>query len=185
MHSLSVQKTINTTRTSSFARSATCTSPSFTYVSNPTPDSSLCRAAAPRLRPLQLLLPDCQLLLPDCVQFNCCSTIVSSHAISMRPPQLLLPDHVRFNSCVVPDSASYCSQVVSISNPSHSGSFTPGLHLLPASSCSGFSAEDGVCWSSLARRWCVGLSALLLRYPLPLPNCLQWRAIELKSLARK
>ena len=50
--------------TSSFARSAT--SPSFAYVSNPASDSSLCRAAAPRLRPLQLLLPDCIDPLSDC-----------------------------------------------------------------------------------------------------------------------
>ena len=63
--------------TSSFARSAT--SPSFTYVSNLVPDSSLCRPAAPRLRPLQLLLSIAsasaaaprlrllRLLLPDCM----------------------------------------------------------------------------------------------------------------------
>ena len=121
MHSLSVQKTINT-HTSSFACFAhSATSPSSAYVSNPPPDSSLCRAAAPRLRPLQLLLP-------DCVQFNCCSAIMPSHASTSAtaprscPLPLLLPDRVRFNSRVVPASASYCSQVVSISNPSHSGS---------------------------------------------------------------
>ena len=68
--------------TSSFAHSVT--SPSFAYMCNPAPDSSLCRAVAPRLCPLQLLLPDCidplQLLLPDCID----------------PLQLLLPDCVRF-----------------------------------------------------------------------------------------
>ena len=82
-------------------------------VSNPAPDSSLCRAAAPRLRPLasasaaarrlrplrisycalarlhplQLLLPICvrfQLLLPDCAHFSCCSR--------SRPLRMLLPD---------------------------------------------------------------------------------------------
>ena len=42
----------------SLTRSAT--SPSFTYVSSPAPDRSLCRAAAPR---------------SDCVRFSCCSAI--------------------------------------------------------------------------------------------------------------
>ena len=92
-----------------FARSAT--SPLFAYVSIPAPDSSLCRAAAPRLCPLQLLLPDCvdplqtavprfrplQLLLPDCVRFNCCSPML----------QLQLPDCVRFDCCS--PIASACS----------------------------------------------------------------------------
>ena len=80
-------------------------------------------AAAPRLRPLQLLLPDCicfsccslivsasavaprlcplQLLLPDCVPFSCCSLIASASAVAPRlcPLQLLLPDCVRFSCC--------------------------------------------------------------------------------------
>ena len=65
-----------------FARSAT--SPSFAYLSNPVPDSSLCRAAAPRLRPLQLLLPARLLLLS--------SWLASASAASrhLRPLQLLL-----------------------------------------------------------------------------------------------
>ena len=68
---------------SSFACSAT--SPSFAYVSNPAPDNFLCRDAAPRLRPLQLLLP-------NCVCFNY-SPIVSASAAAPRlcPLQLLLP----------------------------------------------------------------------------------------------
>ena len=100
--------------TSSFARfGRSATSPSFAYVSNPAPDSSLCRAAAPRSRPLQLLLIDCidplqlllpvpwrplQLLLPDCVRFNSpianCSLTVSASAAAPQlcPLQLLLPD---------------------------------------------------------------------------------------------
>ena len=45
-------------------------------MSNPAPDSSLCRAGAPRLRPLQLLhaprLRLQRLLLPNCVRFDCC-----------------------------------------------------------------------------------------------------------------
>ena len=97
--------------TSSFARfTRSATSPSFTYLSNPVPSSSLCRAAAPQLRPLQLLLPDCidplQLLLPICVRFNC-SPIVSTSAA--------LPDCVRFNCC---------SPIASVS------SAAPRLHLL-------------------------------------------------------
>ena len=87
--------------TSSFARFAhSATSPS---LSNPAPDSSLCRAAAPRLHPLQLLLLDCicfsccsplhtarlctlrlLLLIPNCVCFNCCSPIVSASTAAPR-----------------------------------------------------------------------------------------------------
>ena len=72
-------------------------------MSSPAPDSSLCRAAAPRLRLLQLLLPDyidpLQLLLPDCIRFSCCSLLASASAVALRlrPLQLLLPDCVRFN----------------------------------------------------------------------------------------
>ena len=99
--------------THNFMMSCSATSPSFIYVSNPALDSSLCRAAAPRLRPLQfisccspiasasihqLLLPDCidplQLLLPICVSFSCCSPIASASAAApqLRPLQLqLLP----------------------------------------------------------------------------------------------
>ena len=115
-----------------FARSAT--SPSFAYVSNLAPDNSLCRAAAPRLRPLQLLLPDCvrfsfcssltiastsaaaprlrplQLLLPNCICFNCCSQIASASAaarhLQLRPLQLLLPNCICFNCCSQIASAS-------------------------------------------------------------------------------
>ena len=67
-------------------------------VSNPAPESSLCRAAAPRLRPLaprlcplaprlrplQLLLATCVRFesaaapWPDCIRFNCCSPFVSA-----------------------------------------------------------------------------------------------------------
>ena len=77
-------------------------------VRNPAPDSSLCRAAAPQLRPLapqlhplQLLLPVCvrfQLLLLDCIRFSCCSR--------SRPLRLLLPDCIRFNCCSPIASAS-------------------------------------------------------------------------------
>ena len=77
----------------------------------PAPDSSLCRAAAPRLCPLRLLLPDCidplqtavprfrplQLLLPDCVHFSCCSLLASASAALPRFQQL--PDCVRFGCC--------------------------------------------------------------------------------------
>ena len=57
---------------------------SFTYVSNPMPDSSMCRAPTPRLRTLQLQLPDFidldQLMLPVCVRFSCCFPIPSATA---------------------------------------------------------------------------------------------------------
>ena len=111
--------------TSSFARSAT--SPSFAYVSNPAPYSSLCRAAAPRLRSFscctpiasirfKLLFPvsvrfsccppiaSLQLLLATCVRFSCSSPI--STAPRLRPLRLLLPDCVRFNCCSPIASAS-------------------------------------------------------------------------------
>ena len=91
-------------------------SPSFAYMSNPAPDSSLCRAAAPqlhrstsnccspflstsaaarRLRPLQLLLA-------ACIRFNCSSPILT--APRLHP--LLLPDCIRFNCCSLIASAS-------------------------------------------------------------------------------
>ena len=78
--------------TSSFARFArSATSPSFAYVSNPAPDSSLCRAAAPRL-----------------CSFSCCSPIVlfpvpSAAARHLRSLQLLLPD---FNSSPIASASA-------------------------------------------------------------------------------
>ena len=107
-----------------FARSATsATSPSFANVSNLVLDSSLCRAAAPRLRPLQLLLlvrlhrsvsTAAELsacirfccfsrlrpfqLVPDCVRFGCCSPNASAST--------LLPDGVCFVCCSPIASAS-------------------------------------------------------------------------------
>ena len=64
-------------------------SPSFAYVSNPAPHSSLCRAAAPQLCPLLV-----QLLLPVCVRFmfSCCSP-------PLCPLQLLLSVCIRFSLC--------------------------------------------------------------------------------------
>ena len=80
-------------------------------------DSSLCRAAAPRLRPLQLLLParlhqSVQLLLrsdPGLHPLSAAArrlrplqllllTASVSTASRLRPLRLLLPDCVRFNS---------------------------------------------------------------------------------------
>ena len=88
--------------TSSFACfTHSATSPSFAYVSNLAPDSSLYRAATPQLRPLQLLLPDCinllQLLLLVCVRFSCCSLIVSTSTAPRLCPLQLLPDCICFN----------------------------------------------------------------------------------------
>ena len=63
---------------------------------NPVPDSSLCRAAAPRLRRLQLLLParlprsaSISAELPSCIRFSCCSPLASTSAAAL--------DCVRFN----------------------------------------------------------------------------------------
>ena len=93
------------------------TSPSFAYVSNPAPDSSVqsccspiasTSANAPRLHPLQLMLPDCikplPLLLTIYVCFSCCSPIASGPSTAaprLHPAlQLLLLDWVRrFNCC--------------------------------------------------------------------------------------
>ena len=74
-------------------------------MSNPAPDSSLYRAADPRLHLLQLLLPNCidllelllpvcvcfQLLLPVCVCFSCCSPLASASTAAPRlhPPAVL------------------------------------------------------------------------------------------------
>ena len=116
--------TISLTR---FARSTT--SPSIAYVSNPAPDSSLHRAAAPRLRPLQLLLTACIriscCMLPDCVRFNC-SLIASASAAAprLRPFHLQLPDCVRFDCCSPIASASCFER------------FQPMPNVLEHSSCS-------------------------------------------------
>ena len=110
--SLTLAPIIITCSFTGFALSAT--SPSFTYVSNQVPESSQCRAAAPQLRLLQLLLPDCihlcpllhlrllQLLFATCIRFSCCSTIASASTAAPRlcPFKLLLPDCVRFNCCL-------------------------------------------------------------------------------------
>ena len=84
-------------------------------VRNSAPDSSLCRAASPRLRPLQLLLPIARLLLPNCVRFNRCSPIAQLLLARLRPLQLLLPDCVRFNCCS-PDFVRFdcCSPIAYI-----------------------------------------------------------------------
>ena len=83
--------------------------PRWNPVSNPAQDSSLCRAAARRLRLLQLLLA-------TCVRFSCSSPISTARspiayalaaAPQLRPLQLLLPDCVRFNCSSL--IASACS----------------------------------------------------------------------------
>ena len=98
-----------------FARSAT--SPSFAYVSNLVPDSSLCRAAAPRLRPLQLLLP-VRLHRSVSTVMLLSSRLASASAAARRLRSLqlllsiasisaaLLPDCVRFGYCSPIASAS-------------------------------------------------------------------------------
>ena len=75
----SVFDTINTILTTSIL------SPRSPTVSNPAPDSCLCRATAPRLRPLAPPPPP-----PDYVRFSCCSPFASA-APRLRPFQLLIP----------------------------------------------------------------------------------------------
>ena len=100
--------------TSTFARfTRSATSPSFAYVSNPAPDSSLCRAGAPRLL---AAAPQLWVLLAACVRFSCCSPIASASAAacsliasaSAVAPQLrlLLVAWVRFSCCSPIASAS-------------------------------------------------------------------------------
>ena len=82
-----------------------------------TPDSSLCRAAAPRLCPLQLLIAACVRFetyesaaapWPDCIRFICCFP-------SLRP---LLPDCARFSCCLRwPIGAFRCGTAADIERP--------------------------------------------------------------------
>ena len=72
--------------------------PSSPTVSNPAPDSSLCRAAAPRLRPLAPQMCPLQLLLAACVRFE-----------SAAAPW---PDCIRFNCCSPFESASSCCSLI-------------------------------------------------------------------------
>ena len=144
--------------TSSFARFASLvTCPSFAYVSNPAPDSSLCRAVAPSASAAAPRLCPLQLLLPDCIRFSCCSPIVSASAAAPRlhPLQLLLPDCIRF-SC--------CSPIVSAS------AAAPRLHLL-----------------QLLLPNCIDLLQLLLPqlHPLQLlfPNCVRFSCCSLIASA--
>ena len=108
-HNTHIPKTSTITIiTSSFARfTRSATSPSFACVSNPAPDSSLYRAAAP----------------PDCVRFSCCSRrdcrsiaaaldcVCFNHsdlaASWLRPVRLLLPDCVHFGCCSPPAYSSH------------------------------------------------------------------------------
>ena len=120
---LSVLQAYSCVQVAELASLAQLLPPCSPTVRNPPPDSSLCRAASPRLRPLQLLLPSpiaasastaaprlpplpaaaprlrpLQLLLAACVHFRCFSR--------SRPLRLLLPDCVRFNCCSPIASAS-------------------------------------------------------------------------------
>ena len=132
---------INYTFTSSFANFArSATSPSFTYVSNLVPDSSVqsccspiastsvaaprlhqsTSTAAPRLHPLQLLLPNCidllQLLLPTCVRFSCCSPIVSASAAAPRLRPRAAAPRLHLLRLLLPDCAhfDFCSLIASL-----------------------------------------------------------------------
>ena len=94
--------------TSSFARSAT--SPSFAYVSNPVPDSSLCRAAAPRLCPLQADAPrlhqSASWLLFPIHSASAAARCLLASASAALPRFQQLPDCVRFDCCSLIASAS-------------------------------------------------------------------------------
>ena len=102
----------------SFAHSATF--PWFAYVSNLVPDSSLCRAAAPRLHRSASTAAPClgllQLLLPECICFSCWSPFRSASAAApqVRPLQLLLPDWVCFSCCSPIESASAAAPRLSL-----------------------------------------------------------------------
>ena len=100
---LTLRRSVIIISTSSFARFArSATSPSFAYVRNPVPDS---RAAATRLRPLQLLLPG------DCI--DPFQLLLQCWAPSLHLLQLLLAAWVRF-SCM-PLSIANCFPIVSTS----------------------------------------------------------------------
>ena len=96
--------------------------PLVAYVSNPVPNSSLCRAAAPRLCPLQLLLPaqlhrsastvvstaaprlhSLQLLLAACVSFSCCSLLASASAAAL--------DCIHFNCSPIASASAAAPQL--------------------------------------------------------------------------
>ena len=102
--------------TSSFARFArSATSPSFAYVSNPAPDSSLCRAAAPQLRSFSCCSPIAsirfKLLFPVSVRFSCCpctDCVPSAAARHLRSLQLLFPD---FNSSPIASASAAAPQL--------------------------------------------------------------------------
>ena len=134
LFSISLRCIIVTSSFARFARSAT--SPSFAYVSNPVPDSSLCRAAAPRLRPLQLLL-SARLHRSVSTVILLSSRLASASAATRRLRSLqlllsfasvsaaLLPDCVRFGYCspiaststLLPNGVRFvcCSPIVSAS----------------------------------------------------------------------
>ena len=111
-------------------------------VSNPALDSSLCRAAAPRLRPLAPRLHPLQLLLAACVRFE-----------SAAAPR---PDCIRFNCCSPFASASSCcSPIVSASAAAcpiaSASTAAPQLH---ASTCmqDGCVQDSSPMFSNILRR---------------------------------
>ena len=75
-------------------------------VSNPVPDSSLCRGAAPRLCPLQLLLATCVPFEsaaapePDCIASTAAvPRFASASSCTLRPLPAALPNCTRFSCC--------------------------------------------------------------------------------------
>ena len=80
---------------------------------------------APRLHPLQLLLPECicfKLLVPVCVHFSGCSPVVQTSAAAPRlhPLQAALPDCIRFKllspiafaSALLPNCTHFSKQLL-------------------------------------------------------------------------
>ena len=103
------------------------------------PDSSLSRAAAPRLHPLQLLLParlhrsvSTAAELPACIRFSCCSPLASASAAAL--------DCVRFNCFRIASASAAASPIQFFSPIASASTAAPRLRplrlLLPAS-CSG------------------------------------------------
>ena len=110
-----------------------------------TPDSSLCRAAAPRFCPLQLLLPDCiyplQLMFTVSVRFGCCSPIASASTAAFRTMPNVLehsPQSSRFSKLKYEGRAS-CTSLV----PPHQPHLPLPSHYLLYSLSSSFHSLGG------------------------------------------
>ena len=103
-------------------------------MSNPAPDSSQCRAAAPRFTSTSAAAPRLhllQLLHSDCVRFSCCSPLASASSLQ------LLPDCICFSCCTLIASTSAAArrlhplQAFNCSPIASASATAPRLRLLP------------------------------------------------------